>query len=360
MWPLHDICTFVISGCKVSPEAYGHFTHLLTALAGGRVILSLEGGYNVTSISHAMPMCTKSLLGDPLPTLALHRAACPSAVMSIKNVIRTQAKYWSALCFQVALPQERVLSRRPLEDKLKAALNSSGSHPEEDKDGAQTKFSNKEDIERERKVSPGSREGYGVTAADDLCHTLSESLSKLCLDEKQMDTLCSDISPSPVELSSYSSPVSSSTDVDSQSCSKSSASNFEGLSDDMPVDNKESIVFPLTQTCSISPITDNTPTKLSFSGDGYKSEEQSDITCHEGTQISPIVITEHGTVNAADGENTNRNDCPHGEQQGQSSDTGECANSGPSQTPGQQTLASYLSENMQVSFASFFTPSEAL
>lgn len=325
---------------------------MLTALAGGRVILSLEGGYNVTSISHAMTMCTKSLLGDPLPPLALHRASCPSAVTSIKNVIRTQARYWSALCFQVALPQERVLKTRPLDSKSKVVLNSSGSHPQEDKDGAQIKFGNKEETERERNISPSFREGY-VTSADVLCHTLSESLSKLCLEETQMDPLCSDISPSPVELSRYSSPVSLSTDIESQCCSKSSSSNFkESSSDDVPVD-KESPILTLTQACSISPIKYKSPTKLSFSDDGYKSEEQSDVTFHEGTVILPTVITENGTVNAADGENTNRNDCTCGHQQGQSTDTSEGASSGPSHTQGQQTLTSYLSENMQVSFVYF-------
>ncbi|KAJ9582108.1 hypothetical protein L9F63_003564, partial [Diploptera punctata] len=100
-----------LGGCKVSPEAYGHFTHLLTGLAGGRVILSLEGGYNLNSIGHAMPICTKALLGDPLPSLPSHTVACPSAVNTIRNVIRTHSKYWSALCYQVALPQENILPK---------------------------------------------------------------------------------------------------------------------------------------------------------------------------------------------------------------------------------------------------------
>ncbi|PSN48229.1 Histone deacetylase 6 [Blattella germanica] len=104
-----------LGGCKVSPEAYGHFTHLLTSLAGGRVILSLEGGYNIASISYAMPMCTKALLGDPLPPLPARQIVCPSAVNSIKNVIRTHSKYWSALCFQVALPAENIFAKRSLD-----------------------------------------------------------------------------------------------------------------------------------------------------------------------------------------------------------------------------------------------------
>ncbi|KAM3967446.1 LOW QUALITY PROTEIN: histone deacetylase 6 [Aphomia sociella] len=99
-----------LGGCNVSPECYGRMTHLLRGLAGGRVILCLEGGYNVTSISYAMTMCTKALLGDPI----LHhydpnRTPHWSAVESINDVIRTHKKYWRNLKFQLALPVENVL-----------------------------------------------------------------------------------------------------------------------------------------------------------------------------------------------------------------------------------------------------------
>lgn len=70
----------------MTPEAYGHLTHWLLPLAKGRVILSLEGGYNVRSISYAMTMCTKTLLGDPLPFLDQGLSPCPSAISSIKEV----------------------------------------------------------------------------------------------------------------------------------------------------------------------------------------------------------------------------------------------------------------------------------
>jgi acetoin utilization deacetylase AcuC-like enzyme len=50
-----------------SPEMYGHMTHQLSGLAEGRLVLALEGGYNLTSISEAASMCARALLGDPLP-----------------------------------------------------------------------------------------------------------------------------------------------------------------------------------------------------------------------------------------------------------------------------------------------------
>lgn len=83
---------------------------MLRCLAGGRVVLCLEGGYNITSISYAMTMCTKALLGDPIyhhydPKQSVHW----SAVETINNVIRTHKKYWKSLKFQIALPIEDVL-----------------------------------------------------------------------------------------------------------------------------------------------------------------------------------------------------------------------------------------------------------
>lgn len=90
-------------GCKVSPECYGHLTNWLQALAGGRIILCLEGGYNLNSISYAMTMCSKSLLGDPLPMLEQGSIASASGLLTIRSVITTQEKYWPCLRFQVSL-----------------------------------------------------------------------------------------------------------------------------------------------------------------------------------------------------------------------------------------------------------------
>ncbi|XP_068626172.1 histone deacetylase 6 isoform X1 [Battus philenor] len=99
-----------LGGCKVSPECYGRMTQMLRGLAGGKIILCLEGGYNITSISYAMTMCTKALLGDPIP---FHYNPKPeyhwSAVESINNVIKTHKKYWKSLKCQLALPVENVL-----------------------------------------------------------------------------------------------------------------------------------------------------------------------------------------------------------------------------------------------------------
>ena len=55
--------------CQVTPMAYARMTQFLSALAGGRLILALEGGYNLRSISECMTACAAALLGCPLPKL---------------------------------------------------------------------------------------------------------------------------------------------------------------------------------------------------------------------------------------------------------------------------------------------------
>ncbi|XP_015587407.1 histone deacetylase 6 isoform X1 [Cephus cinctus] len=100
-----------LGGCKVSPEMYGHLTHWLSSLANGRVILSLEGGYNINSISYAMTMCTKALLGDPPAVLDAGQAPCTSAINTINNVLKTHKQFWPNLAFQMSLPKEKVLPR---------------------------------------------------------------------------------------------------------------------------------------------------------------------------------------------------------------------------------------------------------
>ncbi|XP_066879950.1 histone deacetylase 6 isoform X3 [Kogia breviceps] len=86
-----------LGSCQVSPEGYAHLTHLLMGLANGRIILILEGGYNLTSISESMAACTHSLLGDPPPLLTLLRPPLSGALASITETIQVHRRYWCSL-----------------------------------------------------------------------------------------------------------------------------------------------------------------------------------------------------------------------------------------------------------------------
>lgn len=69
-----------LGGCDITPAGYAHMTHRLLALAGGRMAVVLEGGYNLRSISRSMEAVVRVMLGEAPPPLlpvpdALHDAA---------------------------------------------------------------------------------------------------------------------------------------------------------------------------------------------------------------------------------------------------------------------------------------------
>ncbi|XP_051035515.1 histone deacetylase 6 isoform X2 [Phodopus roborovskii] len=102
-----------LGGCQVTPEGYAHLTHLLMGLANGRVILILEGGYNLASISESMAACTHSLLGDPPPPLALLRPPQPGALASITETIQVHRRYWRSLRLMKMEDKEECSSSKP-------------------------------------------------------------------------------------------------------------------------------------------------------------------------------------------------------------------------------------------------------
>ena len=51
-----------------------------------------------------MAMCVKALLGDPMPPISTGMPPKPSAVESIRRVVETQSRFWSALRFGKKLP----------------------------------------------------------------------------------------------------------------------------------------------------------------------------------------------------------------------------------------------------------------
>ncbi|CAG8518115.1 1569_t:CDS:2 [Acaulospora colombiana] len=80
----------------VSPVAYGHMTHMLKSLAGGKLVLALEGGYNLESISKSALACVKVLLGESPARLGPIKPS-QDCIETIHQVIRVQSRYWSSL-----------------------------------------------------------------------------------------------------------------------------------------------------------------------------------------------------------------------------------------------------------------------
>ncbi|XP_068601477.1 histone deacetylase 6 [Brachionichthys hirsutus] len=119
-----------LGGYHVTPEGYAHLTHLLMSLAGGRVLLILEGGYNLNSISESMAMCTGVLLGDPPPFLATPLIPVRhSAAATINEVVKHHAPYWRSL--RIRIP-ESVRASLP-SPKHRGKRRSKGKATESDK-----------------------------------------------------------------------------------------------------------------------------------------------------------------------------------------------------------------------------------
>lgn len=58
-----------LGGCCLTPVGYAHMTHQLLSLAKGKLMLILEGGYNLKSIASSAEACIRIMLGEEPPPL---------------------------------------------------------------------------------------------------------------------------------------------------------------------------------------------------------------------------------------------------------------------------------------------------
>ncbi|XP_069760744.1 histone deacetylase 5 isoform X6 [Narcine bancroftii] len=89
-----------LGGYSATAKCFGYLTKQLMKLAGGRVVLALEGGHDLTAICDASESCVSALLGnelDPLPQEILQQKPNANAVASLEKVIEIQSKHWSSV-----------------------------------------------------------------------------------------------------------------------------------------------------------------------------------------------------------------------------------------------------------------------
>uniref|UniRef100_A0A8C6VZZ6 Histone deacetylase n=1 Tax=Nothobranchius furzeri TaxID=105023 RepID=A0A8C6VZZ6_NOTFU len=89
-----------LGGYTLTSKCFGYLTRQLMTLAGGRVVLALEGGHDLTAICDASEACVAALLGqelDPLPKAVLEQRPNPNAVRSLEKVIEIHSKYWRSV-----------------------------------------------------------------------------------------------------------------------------------------------------------------------------------------------------------------------------------------------------------------------
>ncbi|KAM7074422.1 histone deacetylase 5 isoform 15-T15 [Ciconia maguari] len=89
-----------LGGYSVTAKCFGHLTKQLMMLAGGRVVLALEGGHDLTAICDASEACVSALLGlelEPLDPSLLQQKPNVNAVATLEKVIEIQSKHWSSV-----------------------------------------------------------------------------------------------------------------------------------------------------------------------------------------------------------------------------------------------------------------------
>lgn len=96
-----------LGGYKVSPQCFSYLTRLLSQLANGKLVMALEGGFELKPLGDCVEICVRTLLSDSgetgdasigqLPESALKGIPCDNAVRSIHRISRFQERYWSRL-----------------------------------------------------------------------------------------------------------------------------------------------------------------------------------------------------------------------------------------------------------------------
>ncbi|XP_029358106.1 histone deacetylase 7-like isoform X3 [Echeneis naucrates] len=89
-----------LGGYKVTAKCFGFLTRQLMSLAGGRVVLALEGGHDLKAICDASEACVSALLGmevEPLSQSILDQKPCKNAALSLQRVIQVQGEYWQSV-----------------------------------------------------------------------------------------------------------------------------------------------------------------------------------------------------------------------------------------------------------------------
>ncbi|KAF8332712.1 uncharacterized protein EI90DRAFT_3288915 [Cantharellus anzutake] len=94
-----------VGDCNVTPNGFAHMAHLLSALAGGRMVVVLEGGYDENATSQSVLAVTRVLLGEK-PPLMQGSTACASATQTIYEVGLVQSRFWKSINPKSLLPSE--------------------------------------------------------------------------------------------------------------------------------------------------------------------------------------------------------------------------------------------------------------
>lgn len=91
---------------KKMNEILGHSIHLMTSLAGGRLLSLFEGSVPDNTLS----TCVQALNGESFAEADIQKDQLNGGALDrIRMVTKSLRSFWSALQFDVQLPEENVL-----------------------------------------------------------------------------------------------------------------------------------------------------------------------------------------------------------------------------------------------------------
>ncbi|KAL5544718.1 hypothetical protein UlMin_008502 [Ulmus minor] len=83
--------------CDVTPAGYAKMTHMLNDISGGKILVILEGGYNLRSISSSATAVVKVLLGESSECQQQNDLPSKSGLQTVLEVLKIQMNFWPTL-----------------------------------------------------------------------------------------------------------------------------------------------------------------------------------------------------------------------------------------------------------------------
>jgi len=122
-----------LGGCSVSPGCYGQLTRMLQRVCP-KVVLVLEGGYNLEATAQCADACTRVLLGEDVPLYGSLRPK-DEARVCLERTMQAQRPFWPSLPsssavqapiiymskFTIDAAQKAVFSQRKRRQRLRRA-----------------------------------------------------------------------------------------------------------------------------------------------------------------------------------------------------------------------------------------------
>ncbi|CAL5198538.1 unnamed protein product [Lathyrus oleraceus] len=112
-----------LGGCDITPSGYAQMTHMLNALSGGKMLVILEGGYNLRSISSSATAVIKVLLGESHVPELENSFPTKSGLQTVFEVLDIQNNFWPSLKpifeYVMSLWEMRCLGKKVVDKQTK-------------------------------------------------------------------------------------------------------------------------------------------------------------------------------------------------------------------------------------------------